>query len=177
MMKESNFVKDYNLNSIFTRRSIRQFTDQIVEKEKIDSLIRAAMQAPSANNQQAWHFLVVEGKENLEKLSELHRYSKCLKGASLAIVVLGNTSIMTSPDFWQQDLGAATQNIQLQAVELGLGSVWLGTAPKEERIKFIQDLFNIDKNLVPYSVLAIGYPKGVNKFVDRFDETKVTYIN
>ena len=165
------------MNSIFTRRSIRQFTDQKVEDEKIESLLRAAMQAPSANNQQPWEFLVVRGKENLEKLSCLHMYSKCLKGADLAIIVMANKDRLTSPDFYQQDLGAATQNIQLQAVELGLGSVWLGTAPKQDRIEFIRALYNLEDNIIPYSVLAIGYPVRENKFVDRYEAERVRYIN
>ena len=165
------------MNSIFTRRSIRQFTDQKVEEEKIESLLRAAMQAPSANNQQPWEFLVVRGKENLEKLSCLHMYSKCLNGAALAIIVMANKDRLSSPDFYQQDLGAATQNIQLQAVELGLGSVWLGTAPKPDRIEFIRALYNLSDNIIPYSVLAIGYPVRENKFVDRYEADRVRYIN
>ena len=166
------------MNSIFTRRSVRTFKEQEVEQEKIEQLLRAGMQAPSAMNQQAWEFLVVHGKENLVKLAEFNPYAGCLKGANFAIVVLGNSNKMKSSTKWEQDLGAVTQNIELQAVELGLGSVWLGTAPDPVRMAFIRQLYNLEESLLPYSVIAVGYPKNenANHFVDRYDESKVRYI-
>ncbi|OON96230.1 MAG: nitroreductase [Epulopiscium sp. Nele67-Bin005] len=166
------------MNSIFTRRSVRQFAQKTVEPEKIDKMLRAGMQAPSAYNQQCWEFIVVRGVENLEELSKIHQYSACLKGADVGIIILGNKDKMKMPYFWEQDLGACTQNVMLQATELGLGTVWFGTAPVEEHIKFVRDLYDLGENLVPYSILAVGYPQSedANKFVDRFDETKIRYI-
>ncbi|ONI44555.1 nitroreductase [Candidatus Epulonipiscium fishelsonii] len=165
------------MNAIFTRRSVRQFADKTVEQEKIEKILRAAMQAPSANNQQPWDFIVVEGKENLDKLSKYNPYAGCLKNASAAIIVLGNTERIMFPH-WEQDLGAATQNIQLEAVELGLGSVWLGTAPNKERMEFIRKLYGLNENMLPYSVIALGYPKdtNANHFTDRYDASRIKYI-
>ena len=167
------------MNTIFTRRSVRSFCDKAVEQEKIEKILRAAMQAPSACNAQPWEFIVVSGKENLEKLAEFNPYAGCLKGANIGIIVLGNTEKMVAASRWEQDLGAATQNIQLEAAELGLGSVWFGTAPDKERMDFISDLYKLTPNLKPYSVLAVGYPmdENANHFVDRYNEKCVRYIN
>ncbi|ONI37661.1 nitroreductase [Candidatus Epulonipiscium fishelsonii] len=167
------------MNSIFTRRSVRDFLEKEVEAEKIEKLLKAGMQAPSAANQQPWEFLVVKGKENLEKLSQAHMYSGPLKNANINVVVLGNTERMRAPDYWQQDLGACTQNILLEAVELGLGTLWCGIAPKEDRVEFIQSLYGLDPNLVPFCVIAVGYPKNEddNKFLDRYDPARISYIN
>ncbi len=166
------------MNSIFTRRSVRQFTEKEVEKEKIEKILRAAMQAPSAGNGQPWEFLVVKGKENLEALSKFNPYAGCLQNANVAIIVLGNADNMKYPEHWEQDLGAATQNIQLQAVELGLGSVWLGTAPDKGRMDFVRTLYDLSERSLPYSVIALGYPKAenANHFTDRYDESRVRYI-
>lgn len=166
------------MNSIFTRRSVRNFLDEKVEDEKIEKILRAAMQAPSAGNQQPWEFIVVRGKENLMKLSKFSLYAGCLQNADVGIIVIGNQKRMMVPQLWQQDLGAATQNILLQATELGLGSVWFGTAPDNEHMNFIKNLYDLDENQLPYSVVAIGYPKSstANSFVDRFDESRIKYI-
>lgn len=166
------------MQSIFTRRSVRQFSAQIVESEKIEKLLRAGMQAPSASNQQPWEFIVVRGKENIAMLSKYNPYAGCLKGANLAIILLGNTQRMISADHWQQDMGASTQNILLEAIELGLGAVWLGTAPNPRMMQAIRNLYDLPQNLMPYSVLAIGYPQNAsaNHFVDRYDACRVRYI-
>ncbi len=166
------------MNAIFTRRSVRQFEEKEVEDLKVTQILRAAMQAPSAANQQPWEFIVVRGAKNLESLAAFNPYASCLKGANVGIVVLGNTERMIFPENWQQDLGAVTQNIQIEAADLGLGSVWFGTAPVDERMDYIRNLYKLGENLMPYSVLALGYPKekDANKFVDRFDESRITYI-
>lgn len=117
------------MDAIFNRRSIRKYKDKPVEKEKIEKLLRAAMQAPSAGNQQPWEFIVIQDKENLKKLSGMSPYSKLIMNAPLTFVLLGNKDKMKFPENWQQDMGASAENILLEAVELGLGAVWLGVAP------------------------------------------------
>ncbi len=166
------------MNAIFTRRSVRRFTKKQVEQEKLEKILRAAMQAPSAGNQQPWEFIVVKGKENLEKLSEYNPYASSLKGANLGIIVLANKDRLKYADYYQQDLAAVTQNIQLQATELSLGSVWYGTAPEKQRMDYIIKMYNLKDNLIPFSVVAIGYPEdeNANKFVDRYDETRIRII-
>ncbi len=166
------------MNAIYTRRSIRNYSDKQVEQEKIEQILKAAMQAPSARNQQAWQFIVVKGKNNLEALSNFSPHAKMTKDASCAIVVLGDKNRMKSPDRWEQDLGAATQNLMLEAADLGLGTVWLGTAPTEDYMDNITKLYDLDESLVPYCVVSVGYPadSDANTFVDRFDASRIRYI-
>lgn len=166
------------MNSIFTRRSVRQFTDKQVEPEKIEQLLKAGMQAPSAWGQKAWNFIVVEGRENLDKLADYNPYAGCLRGAGLGIIVLGNTSLMKASEYWEQDLGAVTQNILLEAVEQGLGAVWLGGAPEKDRMEYISKLYSLGNEMVPYCVIAVGYPQreDANHYVDRYDKSRVRYI-
>ncbi|WP_105615825.1 nitroreductase family protein [Vallitalea okinawensis] len=162
------------MNEIFIRRSIRKYDNQPVEKEKIDQLIRAAMQAPSAGNQQPWEMIIVQNKEMLKKLSLMSPYSKMIEKASVAFVFLGNENVMKYPENWEQDLSAATQNLLLQAVELDLGAVWLGVAPLENRMQYIKDLFQLPDHVKAFSVVPVGY-SDQNKFTDRYDPTKVHY--
>lgn len=165
------------MENIFTRRSIRKYENRQVEKEKIEKLMRAAMQAPSAGNQQPWEFLVIENKESLVKLSKVSPYAGMLAEAPLAIIVLSNAEKMRFPEYWQQDLSAATQNILLEAVELGLGSVWLGISPLKEREDFIKEIFNLPPQITPFNIIVLGYPSEgqENKFVDRYYELRVHF--
>ncbi len=165
------------MNEIFTRRSIRKYQDIPVEQEKIERLLRAAMQAPSAKNQQPWEFIVVDDNSLLKKLSDVSPYAKMLESAPLAFILLGNEDKMTVPAKWQQDLSAANQNMLLEAVSLDLGAVWLGIAPDEERVNFINKLFSLPANIKVFSIVSVGYPsvEFSNKFVDRFDASKIRY--
>ena len=164
------------MDIIFDRRSVRKYTDQKIEPEKIDRMLRAAMQAPSATNQQPWEFLVIDDKETIVKLADFSQYAKMLPGAPLAMVVLEKQGLR-APRFTEQDLGACVQNLMLQAVREGLGTVWMGVGRGSERETFLTEMFNLPETVKPFAVLAIGYPadENANKFVDRYDETRVHY--
>ena len=164
------------MDIIFNRRSVRKYTEQKIEPEKVDRMLRAAMQAPSATNQQPWEFLVIDDKETIVKLAEFSPYAKMLPGAPLAMVILEKQGVR-APLFTEQDLGAAVQNLMLQAVEDGLGSVWMGVGRGTERETFLTEMFNLPETVKPFAVLAIGYPadENANKFVDRYDEARVHY--
>ncbi len=166
------------MNAIFTRRSIRHFLDKEVEQEKVEKILQAAMQAPSACNGQPWEFIVVRGKENLEALSKYSPYAGSLKKANVGIVVLGNTQKTPYPDYLQQDLGAATQNILLQATELGLGTCWFGTCPDKARMDYLSKLYQLENHLMPFCVISLGYPdkENANHFVNRFNPSAIRYI-
>ncbi|MGL4972268.1 MAG: nitroreductase family protein [Culicoidibacterales bacterium] len=165
------------MNAIFTRRSIRKYEATKIEPAKIEQVLKAAMQAPSAGNQQPWEFIVIEDEATLAQLSQMSPYSKLIQTAPLAIVVLGNQERMKYPENWEHDLGACTQNMLLQATDLGLGSVWMSTWPLQERVAHIRTMFDLGEHLNPYAVVAIGYPAGnqANKFKDRYDQTRVHY--
>ena len=164
------------MNSIFTRRSVRKFLDKAVEPEVIDRMLRAAMQAPSATNQQPWEFIVIDDRQTIDRLADFSPYAKMLPGAPLAVVILEKQG-MRAPRFTEQDLGAAVQNLMLQAVKEGLGTVWMGVGRNSERETFLTEMFNLPETVKPFAVLAIGYPaeENANRFVDRYDETRVHY--
>lgn len=162
---------------IFNRRSVRKYKNIKVETEKINKLLKAAMQAPSAGNQQPWEFLIIEDKETLNKISHYSPYASFLNKSPLAFILLGNKKRMKFPENWEQDMSAATENILLEATFLELGSVWLGVAPSIERINFIRDFFSLEDYLIPFSIVSIGYPEDetANKFIDRFDMQRIHY--
>ena len=163
------------MEEIFTRRSIRKFEMKPVEKEKIDKILRAGMQAPSAANQQPWEFIVVEGKDALQKLSNMSLYSKPVAGSAVTLVLLGNFSGLKFPEAWQQDMGAAAENILLEATSLGLGAVWMGTN-SDSSAAFLKELYHLPDHVKPFALIAIGYPdEQKNEFVDRYQAQKVHY--
>lgn len=126
-------------------------------------------------NQQPWEFIVVEDKNKIEELSKISPYAKFSKDAAFMIVVLAKKDLK-APSFVQQDLGACTQNLMLEAVSHGIGSTWMGVYSKEDRSKFLIETLNIDtKKVEPFSLIALGYPKTPDliKFVNRFDEKRI----
>ena len=163
------------MNSIFHRVSIRKFTDKPVEEEKIEKILRAAFAAPSAQNQQPWEFYVVTRKEIIEELSGVSPYSGCLAGAPLAIVPCFYTQSKV-PRYAQIDLSAATENILLEADELGLGAVWLGIAPVEERMSKVREILSIPDELTAFCIVAVGHPAESRSQKDRFKPERVHYV-
>ena len=166
------------MNAIFKRKSIRQFSDKKIEDDKIERLLRAGMQAPSAINSQPWEFLVVKDKDGIEKIEKMSQYSKPAKTSTCCIITLFNQDYISKFENYkwvQQDMGACTQNILLQAVEEGLGAVWLGTYPDEERVNYLKEHFNIPENVFPYSVIVLGYPTEDYNGTDRFDGNRIHY--
>ena len=163
------------MEEIFKRRSVRDFSEKEVESEKIEQLLKAAMTAPTAANQREWEFIVVTDKTLIEKLSTSTPYSKPVAKAPLAIVMLSNFKNTIFPDCWQQDLGACTQNILLEAVHLGLGGVWLAVAPSEDRMKTVSDIFSLPEDVKPFSIIALGYPREGIIPKERYEPNKVHY--
>lgn len=164
------------MEEIFSRRSIRKFQNRPVEKEKLDRILRAGMQAPSAGNQQPWEFIVVEDREALRALSKMSPYSGPVAGSAFTLVLLGNFDGLKFPLAWQQDMGAAAENILLEAVHLGLGAVWLGAANAESSITFVRSMFHLPEQVHPFSLIAVGYPDGQkNEFIDRYKAEKIHY--
>lgn len=166
------------MNAIFKRKSIRKFLDKEIEDEKIERLLKAGMQTPSAINSQPWEFLVVKDKEGIKKIENMSPYAKPAKTSPCCIVTLFNndyTDKFEDYKWVQQDMGACTENILLQSVEEGLGAVWLGTYPDEERVDYIKENFNIPENVYPYSVIVLGYPTEDYVGTDRFNKDRIHY--
>jgi len=165
------------MNSIFKRRSVRNYLPNPIEKEKLEQILRAAMQAPSARNQRPWRFLVVTDRKELDRLADAAPNLSRLKDAQAAIFTFFDKENLTAPLFVQQDLSGATMNIMLQATELGIGTCWLGMYPNTERTEPVNKALGTPKNLEIFSVVTLGYPKDPDTlhFVDRFEPEKIYY--
>ncbi|MGO8684995.1 MAG: nitroreductase family protein [Thermoleophilia bacterium] len=158
---------------VLTRRSIRRYTSAPVSDEQIQRLLEAAMSAPSAGNQQPWHFIVVTDRVVLNKVPTIHPYAAMLREAPLAIVVCADPSNPQYPDYWVQDCSAATQNILIEARLLGLGSVWLGVHCRPEREAAVRELFNIPAEIEPLAIVAVGHPGEEKPPANRYLEERV----
>ena len=163
------------MNSIFDRKSIRKFKEKKVGEEEIRLLLRAGMSAPTACNQREWEFVVVTDEGVLGELAGTSPYAKPAEHVPLSIVPLGNCGAMSHPKFFEQDLGAACENILVEAVELGLGAVWMGVAPDQERMGQVSRILKLPEHVKPFAILAVGYPDEIREAEDRYDETKVHY--
>lgn len=164
------------MSMIFERTSIRKYENKAVSKEQIEMLLKAAMAAPSAKNVQPWEFVVLQNRETLLKITEFHPFAQMLKEAPAAIVVCGNKTKIALEgveDLWAQDCAAATQNILLQATDMGLGSVWIGIYPNKPHEKNVTDLVNLPDYIVPFSIVAIGYPAEEPEPKDKFNKEKI----
>jgi nitroreductase len=160
------------MDFIMTRRSIRQYTDRPVPEELVTQLLRAAMAAPSAKNQQPWHFVVVRDRELLEAIAQSTPYSGMTRGAQLAIVICAAPD-ERDPGYWPQDCSAATENLLIAANAMGLGAVWLGYYPLPERVESMREILGAPENIVPFSVVPIGYPAEHPAPADRYDAQRV----
>ncbi len=163
------------MNEIFKRRSVRKFTDQPIDDQLIKKILAAGMAAPSAGNEQPWQFIVLKDRQALQKLSDCSPYAKAAGNAPVAIVVCGDLSLEKHEGFWVQDCSAAVQNMLLEAIALGLGSVWLGVYPLMERVSYLQKYFSLPENIVPFAVIPIGSPAQQLAPADRYNESRVHY--
>jgi len=162
------------LETIFHRRSIRKFTDQPVEPEELDLLLKAAMAAPSAMNCKPWEFVVVTDPEKLAQFRKRLIFGN--RNAPAAIIVCGNPSISINPAtrlFWVQDCSAASENILITAVSLGLGAVWVGIHPVTEFIRVVREITGLPKHVTPLGLLYVGHPAEEKPARTQFDEKRV----
>lgn len=164
------------MNSIFHRISVRKYEDRPVEKEKIMEILRAGMQAPSACNQQPWEFYVVTDKEKIQKLSKVTPYTGCATGAPVVIVPVYRTEGLVAPSFAQIDMAIAQENIWLETDAQGLGGVWFGIAPVEDRMEEVHRLLELPENVKVFSMFALGYPAETRHQQNRFEPERIHFI-
>ena len=163
------------INNIMTRTSIRQYTNEPISKADIETMLRAGMAAPTAVNKQPWYFVAVTDKT---KLAELAGRRGIIKQAGVAIVVCGNLDkAMQGPAqaFWIQDCSAATENILLAANALGLGAVWTGCYPMDDRVAEVSKVLKLPETIVPLCVIVIGHPAEQPKPKDKWKPENVSY--
>ena len=168
------------IENIMTRSSVRTYTTQKVEEEKIDTLLRAAMAAPTAGNKQPWSFVVIEDRETLDALPDIVAGAHMAAKAQLAIVVCGTrippTGLLSS-EYWIQDCSAASQNILLAAHGIGLGAVWSGAYPENGtgKVEKMRKLLNLPKETFALNIIVIGYPDKEPIIKDKWDASKIFY--
>jgi nitroreductase len=167
------------MSTIFSRRSVRSFLEKAVEQEKIERILRAGMEAPSAHNRRPWEFIVITDAESRKAIAEMSPYAKMVQTAPAVIGVCINLTLGApeheKDQFWGQDLSAATENILLQITEEGLGGVWLGWYPNEERVEAFAKRFAFPPHIRPFSLIALGYPAKSVPGKDRYDPALVHY--
>ena len=148
------------LEAIFTRRSVRRYTAQDISTEQIETLIQVGLCAPSAHNEQPWHFIVIRDRTILDEIPNIHPYSQMLKQAPAAICVCADETLEkdSGSGYWVQDCAAATENILIAANALGLGACWLGVHPRLPRIEAIKTLLRLPDSITPFCLIALGYP-------------------
>lgn len=163
------------IDNIFNRKSVRDFTDEKIDRKDLEIIIKAGMSAPSAINLQPWEFIVFDDEDILEYMIDLHEYSKMFKTATAGIVICGNMdrTVDNFRELWVQDCSASCENMLLAIESLNLGGVWLGIYPIEERIDKLIKYFNLPENIVPFAVIALGYPSKEFNAQDKWDESKL----
>lgn len=162
------------MNVLLNRRSIRSYTDKDIPNDIIMDILKGGMYAPSGGNEQPWDFIVIKDKSMLEKITEIHPYAKALLQCNAAILVCGNLEKERFPGLWIQDCSACTQNMLLAATAHGLGSLWLGIYPEEDRVEGLREMFSLPSHIVPFSIVSLGYAaeeKAVPQ--DRFKEENI----
>lgn len=161
------------MEAIHTRRSIRKFQQKAVPDDLVTDLLAAAMSAPSAGNQQPWQFVVITDREILGKVPGLNPYAAMAKDAPLAILICGDLALEKFPGYWVQDCSAATQNLLLAAHCKGLGAVWTGIYPLDDRVEGFMKLCNLPEKVIPLALVVIGYPAQTLPPEDRLRKDRV----
>lgn len=184
MLKTFQVMSQETRQNVFTtiqqRKSVRQYQDKPVPKEKTDTLLRAAMAAPTARNIQPWLFYVITNRKILDQLAEELPYAKMLAQAPMAIVVAGDTKKGNPNEEqihnWTLDCAAATQNLLLAAEALGLGAVWTGVYPYKARIAAVSKALELPDHIIPLNIIPIGYPLLDDRPKDKWDPEKVKWV-
>lgn len=161
------------LQTIHTRRSIRQYKDTPISEETIRELLDAAMSAPTAGGIQPWRFVVITDRAALDAIPDIHPYAAMIRQAPLAILVCGDVSSENYGDFWVQDCSAAMQNILLAARAQGLASLWCGVHGRPEREKAFSERFGLPEKVRPLGLAIIGHSDAPFTRKERYDEGKV----
>lgn len=159
--------------ALHTRRSIRAYTDQPVTGEQIRIMLDAAMIAPSAGNARPWEYIVVDDKDLLAKVPAINPYAGMAPKAPVSIVICGNTQAEKYKGFWVQDCSAAVENLLLAATGLGLGTVWTGIYPLEDRVTGFRQLLKLPEHIIPLALIVVGHPASAPERKSRFEEEKV----
>ena len=171
-------MKNQAIDNIMTRVSIREFTGEKISAEQIDTLLRAAMAAPSAINKQPWAFIVVTDEAVIAQLGEALPYSRCANHPAVAIIPCGDLSKAIPGEmgaFWINDVSAATENLLLAAHAMGLGAVWTGLHPDMNRAGMVQKMLGLPEHIIPLCVVPVGVPAEQPEIKNKYNEANIHY--
>lgn len=165
------------IDNILTRVSVRQFTGEPISQQQIDTLLQCAMAAPSAINKQPWAFIVITDTALLQRIGNEMPNSRCQNNPACAFVPCGDLTkaIPDLPEFWINDVSAATENLLLAAHAMGLGAVWTGVHPSAERVAQLQSLLNFPEHIVPLCIVPVGYPAETPAIKEKFSADNIHY--
>ena len=161
------------IEAILSRRSIRKYLPKLVTNESIQQILQTAMNAPSAGNARPWHFIVITDQALLRQIPRFHPYSNMLNHCPVAIAVCADLDLERYRGFWVQDCSAAIENMLIASNAMGLGAVWLGIYPIEERVDKLKTLLKLPRNIIPLALVALGYPIENIKPINRFDPSRI----
>ena len=171
-------MKNETIENILTRVSVRQFTGEKISEAQIDTLLRAAMAAPSAINKQPWAFIVVTDEALIARLGEALPYSRCSNHPAVAFIPCGDLTKAIPGEmanFWINDVSAATENLLLAAHAMGLGAVWTGLHPDMNRAKMVQEMLNLPEHIIPLCVVPVGVPAEHPDIKDKYKPENIHY--
>ena len=171
-------MENQAINNIMTRVSVREFTGEKISEAQIDTLLRAAMAAPSAINKQPWAFIVVTDEAKIAALGEALPYSRCSNKPAVAIIPCGDLSKAIPGEmanFWINDVSAATENLLLAAHAMGLGAVWTGLHPDMNRAKMVQEMLGLPEHIIPLCVVPVGVPAEQPEIKDKYKPENIHY--
>lgn len=164
------------LEALCSRRSIRKYRSEPIPDRMVHEILEAAMSAPSAGNEQPWHFVIVSDRRILNEVPAIHPYAKMTHEAPLAVLVCGDLQLEKHRGYWVQDCSAATVNLLLAAHARGLGAVCPGVYPREDRVKGFRKLFSLPDHVVPFSLIPLGYPAETKPpRPDRYNALRIHY--
>lgn len=162
------------MEALLTRRSVRSYRHEPIPAPIVRQILDAAMHAPSGNDEQPWHFVVIDDRQLLDAIPAIHSAAKMARGAPLGILVCGDPRLEKVRDMWLLDCAAATENLLLAAWEHGVGSVWTGVSHRPQRVEAFRRLLGIPEPVVPFALVVLGYPAGEPpQAVDRYREDRV----
>ena len=176
--QQATVMENQAITNIMTRVSVREFTGEKISAEQIDTLLRAAMAAPSAINKQPWAFIVVTDDKLIAKLGEALPYSRCSNHPACAIIPCGDLSKAIEGEmgaFWINDVSAATENLLLAAHAMGLGAVWTGLHPDMNRAKLVQEMLGLPEHIIPLCVVPVGIPAEQPAVKDKYKPENIHY--
>ena len=176
--KQETNMENQAIKNIMTRVSVREFTGEKISEAQIDTLLRAAMAAPSAINKQPWAFVVVTDEAIIAKLGEALPYSRCSNHPAVAIIPCGDLTKAIPGEmgaFWINDVSAATENLLLAAHAMGLGAVWTGLHPDMNRARLVQDMLGLPEHIIPLCVVPVGVPAEQPAVKDKYLPENIHY--